>query len=93
MGAHIKMHLLFFSLDLEIYQNFRFRHMLVIKQEQIRESTLQNYEHFIESKTTINDSNSAGLIQLGKQDSNEESVMLIGLILHSMAEFYQNSCS
>jgi len=67
--------------------------MLVIKREQIQESTLQNYEHFIESKITINDSNSAELIQLGKQDSSEESVMLIGLILLSMAEFYQKSCS
>ena len=64
--------------------------MLVIKREQIQESTLQNYEHFIESKITINDSNSAELIQLGKQDSNEESVMLIGLILRSTAEFIKN---
>ena len=67
--------------------------MLVIKREQIQESTLQNYEHFIESKITINDSNLAELIRLGKQDSSEESVMLIGSILLSMAEFYQKSCS
>ena len=64
--------------------------MLVIKQEQIRESTSQNYEHFTESKITISDSNSAELIQLGKQDSNEESVMLIGLILLFMADFFKN---
>ena len=67
--------------------------MLVIKLEQIQESTLQNYVHFIESKITINDFNSAELTQLGKQDSGEELIMLIGLILLSMAELYKIPCS
>ena len=67
--------------------------MLVIKLEQIQESTLQNYVHFIESKITINDFNSAELTQLGKQDSDKELIMLIGLILLSMAELYKIPCS
>ena len=57
------------------YKNLRFRRMLVIKREQIQESTLQNYERFIESKITINDFNSAELTQLGKRDSSEELIM------------------
>ena len=67
--------------------------MPVIKLEQIQESTLQNYVHFIESKITINDFNSAELTQLGKQDSGKELIMLIGLILLSMAELYKIPCS